>query len=197
MKKGPEYFQAFFAVKPAAIQRTVLVSPIIYPNQFEKMLGQKGQHSRALLGYLLANFKGLTFIKTAMSQAAVADLVLLLKGTKCRQVIFLGAIGALASGFKIGDTYATDKAQEIYSFASLHDETVVKLKALKKQGVIGIDIESQAFFSAAKKVGLKAQAYYVITDLPLCKPFYKPQTPKERQKIREAVALLCQKQLSI
>jgi len=119
-----------------------------------------------------------------MTQAAVADLMVLLKKTKCQEVYFIGAVGGLEKGLKIGDILVTEKAKEVYSFSSIHDETPKKLKALRKKGVLGIDFESQAFFQGAKKAKLDPFACYVVTDLPLSKPFYKTKTQKEKNRIQ-------------
>ena len=104
-------------------------------------------------------------------------------------MIFIGAIGALAPNFKIGDTFITDDPADIYSFASIHDETDKKLKELKKNGVVGIDFESEVFFRSAKKLKILAKAFYVVTDLPLVKPFYKIKTKIEIEKIKESLRL--------
>ena len=122
-----------------------------------------------------------------MTQSAVADLMVLLKKTKCREVYFIGAVGGLEKGLKIGDILATEKSKEVYSFSSIHDETPKKIKALRKQGVLGIDFESQAFFSNAKKLKLDPLACYVVTDLPLSKPFYKAKTQKEQNRIQSCL----------
>ena len=83
-----KYFKAFFGVGPKSIRSKVIISPIIYPQQFEKLIGKKGQHYKSILSYLVVNFNELTFIKTPMTQAAVADLVALSPQTKCREVFF-------------------------------------------------------------------------------------------------------------
>lgn len=182
-----KYFKAFFALKPNAVRETVVLSPVVYPKQFEKISGEKGKHCKSILGYLVANFKNITFVKTPMTQAAVSDAVLLLSRTGCKKTVFIGAIGGLARELKIGDVVATDKAKHVYSVKSIHEETRKKMLSLRKKGVIGIDFESRAFFSAAKKAKLPATAYYVVTDLPLTKPFYIKKTKREKHKIKSAL----------
>jgi uridine phosphorylase len=182
-----KYFKAFFGIRPSAIRETVIISPIIYPAQFEKVAGKKGKHYKSILGYLVANFKGLTFIKTPMTQGAVSDLVFLLKMTKCSKVIFLGAIGGLEKGLKIGDIFVTKKGTDIYSVKSIHEETKEKLFSLKRRGIFGIDFETRAFFGAAKSKGIPAKGYYIVTDLPLTKPFYLKKTKNDIKKIYVAV----------
>ena len=182
-----EFFGAFFALKPRAVQETVILSPIVYPKQFERVIGKKGKHHKSILGYLVANFKNITFVKTPMTQAAVSDAVLLLAKTPCRKIVFIGAMGGLARELKIGDVVVTDKAKHVYSVRSIHEETRKKLLSLRKKGVIGIDFESRAFFSAAKKSKISATAYYVVTDLPLTKPFYSKKTKREKHKIKSAL----------
>ncbi|MBN2057388.1 MAG: hypothetical protein JW782_01145 [Candidatus Saganbacteria bacterium] len=185
-----EYFKAFFAVKPSQVRKVVILSPIVYPKQFEKMSGLKGRQYKSILGYLIADFKAFTYIKTPMTQAAIADLVVLLKKTKCREVYFIGAVGGLEPGVKIGDILVTDRARDVFSFSSMHDETPKRLKSLRGKGVLGIDFETKAFFSAAKKTGLKALAAYVVTDLPFKKPFYKKKTKREEQRIKDCLAYI-------
>lgn len=174
-------------LKPNAIRETVVFSPVVYPKQFEKVIGEKGKHYKSILGYLVANFKNITFVKTPMTQAAVSDVVLLLSRTGCRKVFFIGAIGGLAKELNIGDVVVTDKARHVYSVRSIHEETRKKLLHLQKKGVIGIDFENRAFFSAARKAKLSAIAYYVVTDLPLAKPFYIGTTKREKTKIKDSI----------
>ncbi len=183
-EEGCKYFKAFFAMNPKQVRRTAILSPIIYPKLFEKIAKQTGRHYKSILGYLIANFRRFTFIKTPMTQGAVLDAVLLLAKTKCKKVVFVGAIGALQKGLKIGDIVETKK---VYSVGSIHEETKGKLISLRKKGIIGIDFESHAFFSAAKKAKLSAAAYYVVTDLPLSKPFYQKKNKKEQQRIKDSI----------
>ena len=125
-----------------------------------------------------------------MTQAAVTDLTKLLPRTKCKEIIFIGAIGGLQKAVKIGDVFASSKPADFYSFKSIHDETDTKLKALQKKGVVGIDFEARPFFRAAKKARLKAFGYFLVTDLPLCKPFYKKKTIKEKLRVQGAIAFI-------
>ncbi|MEE8637777.1 MAG: hypothetical protein V3T21_01900 [Candidatus Margulisiibacteriota bacterium] len=182
-----KFFKAFFALKPGAIQETVILSPVVYPKQFERVTGEKGKHYKSILGYLVANFKNTTFVKTPMTQAAVSDAVLLLSKTGCKKTVFIGAIGGLARGLKIGDVVATNKPRHVYSVRSIHEETRKKLLYLRKKGIVGIDFESRAFFAAARKAKLAARAFYVVTDLPLTKPFYIKKTKREKHKIKFAL----------
>lgn len=192
MSSENKLFKAFFGIGPKSVQRTVVISPIIYPKQFENIFGEKGKHYKSILSYLIANFKSLTFIKTPMTQSAVYDLVVLLKGTNCKNIIFIGAIGGIAKGMKIGDIFIPDKAREIYSLKSIHDETRKKMTDLRKKWVIGIDFEAQSFYKAARKANLPAGSVYVVTDLPLTKPFYHAKTKKEKDKIKKAVNYIVQ-----
>ena len=192
-KEGMKYFKAFFSIKPDQVRETVLVSPIIYPKQFEKIYGKQGKHGKhgkhgkSILSYLVANFKDVTFIKTPMTQSAVSDLVALLPNTSCQRVVFIGAMGGLQAKMKIGDIVISKKAKEVYSFQSIHDETKRKLRRLREKGVIGIDFESQAFFRAARKAKVCAIACYVVTDLPLKKPFYVKKTNREKECIQNSL----------
>ena len=100
---GTKYFRAFLAVLSGQIKESVIISPIIYPKRLEKTAGEKVKVHKSILGYLVSNYKDFTFVKTPMAQSAVADLFPLLKQTKCKHVIFIGAMGALPSDLKIGD----------------------------------------------------------------------------------------------
>ncbi|MFC1568229.1 hypothetical protein ACFL37_00850 [Candidatus Margulisiibacteriota bacterium] len=177
-------FHAFFGLKPAAVMATVVISPIVYPNRFGKV-----KYHKTILGYLVANLKQFTFIKTPMTQSAVADAVLLLAKTPCKNVIFIGAMGGLAKGLEIGDVFQTNKSKDVHSVSSIHEETKQKLLSLRKKCVKGVDFESRAFFAAARKAKLLAKAYYVVTDLPLSRPFYLGTTSSDNKKIQAAVSL--------
>ena len=181
-QKDLKYFKAFFALNPKQIRRSVVISPIIYPKRFGAQ-----KVNKSILGYLVANFKRFTFVKTPMTQSAVCDLVFLLKKTPCQEIIFIGAIGGLQKGMKIGDVVCSQEAKDIYSVNSIHEETRKKLLALRKKWVMGIDFESRAFFAAAKRAKISAYACYVVTDLPLSKPFYLPKSEKERGRIQKAM----------
>ena len=185
--KNQKLFKAFLALKPKEIRETVVLSPVIYPKQFEKIIGKRGKHCKSILSYLVANFKHLTFVKTPMTQAAVSDAVIMLKETPCKKLIFIGAIGGLAKRLKIGDVISTNKPSHVYSVKSIHEETRKKLVQLQRKDVIGIDFESRGFFSAARKAKLSATAYYVVTDLPLVKPFYIGTTKREKGKIMNSI----------
>lgn len=185
--KKTQLFKAFWGIGAGEIRRTVIISPVVYPKRFEKISGERGRHYRTVLSYSVANFKRFTFLKTPMTQAAVHDAVVLLSKTGCQKVVFIGAIGGLRKGLKIGDVVVSKKASEIYSVKSLHDETPAKLKKLREQGVLGADFESRLFFKAAREIGVAATAYYVVTDLPLTKPFYIERTQKEADMIPKAI----------
>jgi len=130
-----------------------------------------------------------------MTQSAVADLVLLLRGTKCKKIYFIGAIGGLAKGLKIGDVVLVNRPHYIHSVNSIHDETKKNLLAWRKKGRIGIDFENVAFFRAAKKARLKPAACYLVSDLPLSKPFYTEKSEKGKNiiadSLREIIAGIC------
>ena len=187
-----KYFKAFFGVAPKSIKPAVVISPIIYPKQFEKISGKKGKHYKSILGYLLANFKGMTFIKTPMTQSAVFDLVVMLCQTGAKKIIFIGAIGGIEKGLRIGDVLLLNSAREIYSVKSMHEETDEKLKSLRKKGIFGVDFETKAFFSAARRARLSAMVALVVTDLPLKKPFYLKKTKKEETEIHAAIEYIIQ-----
>lgn len=188
MEKGvSNLFGAFFVLKPKEIKASVVISPILYPKHF----GSAEIH-KSVLSYLVADFPGFTFVKTPMTQSAVFDLVLLLKKTKCREVVFIGALGGLLKGLKIGDVVTTNSAKPIQSVSSIHEETRKNLLAWRRRGVVGIDFETKAFFAAAKKAKLYARARYVVTDLPLNKPFYCEKSPEEKARIQIVLKQLCE-----
>ncbi|MFA5840005.1 MAG: hypothetical protein WC890_05045 [Candidatus Margulisiibacteriota bacterium] len=185
-------FEAIVGMRAEEVKKTVIISPIIYPTQLAKIINQKIDYQRSILGYLTANIGAITFVKTSMTQGAVSDLVKLLVETECAEVVFIGAIGGLQSSLKIGDTVEVNTAKNIHSFHSMLDQTIHKLKLLQAKGMIGIDFESQVFFKEAKKAMLLAQAYYVVTDLPLTKPFYLAKSKDEEEKIQLAIRKIIQ-----
>jgi purine-nucleoside phosphorylase len=187
MIKKTLLFKAFWGVNPPEVRKTVIISPVIYPKQFEKMFGEGGTHFKTILSYLVANYQHITYIKTPMTQSAVYDAMALLSKTSCERVVFIGAIGGLQKNMRIGDVVASRKSRDIYSVNSIHEETRDKLEKLRKTGVLGVDFESRSFFKAARKNKLSAQAYYVVTDLPLTKPFYIERTQKEAEMIQKAI----------
>lgn len=172
--------KAFIGVKPGRVKRLVIISPILYPNQ----LKTKEKPIKSILGYLVVNSDNFTFIKAPMLQSAVKDLVIILKRTKCREVLFIGAAGGLDENFAIGDVIEIKNGRKIYSFDSILEESPIKLRSLKKKGILAIDLEVKAFFLAAKKAGLKAMARLIITDLPLTKPYYLEKSQEEREAIK-------------
>ncbi len=180
---GMKYFKAILGISPNQIRPTVIISPIIYPKHF----GQKTSADKSQLGFITVDLGNITLIKTPMTQGAVKDAVLLLAQTRCRQIVFAGAIGGLSKDLKIGDILVTNNPKHIFSFDSLSDETPEKLKQLQKQKVLGIDFESRALFAAAKKVKLPVTAYYVVTVRPPRKPFYLKKTAKEKQRVTDAL----------
>ena len=190
---GTKYFQAFWGLKPKQIRPTVILSPTIYPNKLAGLIGEKISVEKSILGYFAADFKVCTYIKTPMMQGAVGDAITLLKKTACRQIIFIGGLGGLQPGMKIGDIILTNNPDHVYSFSSIHEETRPKLLSLKRRKVLGIDFESQVFFTASKKSGLSAKAYYVLTDLPLTKPFYEPRTEGEEAVIADSISQILRK----
>ncbi len=181
------FFRAFFGVNPNSIREIVVLSPVIYPGQFEKAIGEKGKRYKSILGYLVSNFKKVTFIKTPMTQSAVSDIVLMLEETRCKSAVFVGAMGGLRKNLRIGDVVVLRKARDVYSVKSIHEEIREKLISLQKKGVQGIDFESRAFFKAAKRLKLSAVAYYVVTDLPLTKPFYERRSRREETRVQKAI----------
>jgi len=191
-KFDSRYFFAFWGLKPEKIKATVIVSPNIYPQRFAKIVDEKVPIKKSIWGNLAGNFKKCTFIKTPMMQSAVSDAILLLAKTKCKRIILVGAIGALPEGIKIGDVIMTNKARQIFSVKSVHEETKEKMLALRKKGVLGVDFESRAFFAAVKKIKLPALAYYIITDLPLTKPFYRKRTKIENNRIQDSLGTVVQ-----
>jgi len=180
---GRKFFKAFFGIDLSSIREKVVISPIVYPKRLGKV-----EYHRTMLGYLVANLENMTFVKAPMLQSAVSDAVVLLKKTPCREVVFIGVMGGLAKGLRVGDTFHTTKAKDIYSVSSLHEETRKKMIALRKKGVKGVDFESRAFFAAAKKAKLSAEAYYVVTDLPLTRPLYLGTTAREKERIQNSIA---------
>lgn len=178
-----QIFKTILGISPRRIKPTVILSPLLYPKHF----GVKGPVLKSVQGFLTVDLGKITLIKVPMSQGAIKDAVRLLKGTRCRQLIFVGAIGGLEKSLGIGDVLVTGNPKHIFSFACLTDETRESLLKAKKRGALGIDFESEALFAAAQEANLSLTAYYVVTDLPLKKPFYMKRTKREKELIAEAL----------
>jgi uridine phosphorylase len=184
--KSTLLFKAFLAVGPKKIRSRVVISPILYPKHFS----QKAAVKKSRLGYLVADYRKFILIKTPLTQQAVGDVVILLKETKCREIIFVGAAGGLEKRLRIGEIIYTKNPKLIHSVSSLHEETRRNLLAWRKKGLLAIDFEAGTFFKAAKKAGLAASAYFIITDRPLTKPFYLAKSQGERAAIQQALATI-------
>ena len=77
---------------------------------------------------------------------------------------------------------------KIASIPLIVKETDEKLKELKELGFIGIEMESGPLYLACQKEGLEVIGIYVISDLPLSRPFYAKDFtfPKTDKLIGEA-----------
>ena len=75
----------------------------------------------------------------------------------------------------------------IYSIGSLTAEDNILLELLKNQGIGTIDMETSAFYTAAKVSDIKGLALHFVSDLPLSKPFYKKMETADQQKINYAM----------
>jgi len=68
------------------------------------------------------------------------------------------------------------------SVASLKREEE-KVELLLAAGIDAVDMESSAFFSAARHAGLKAAALFYVSDIVREKPFYRELEPRERDAL--------------
>ena len=75
---------------------------------------------------------------------------------------------------KIKARFPNAHTGRLLTIGSILEETPAVLK-----GYDGVDMESSALFSAAKAANIAAAGIYVVSDLPLTRPFYT--IPKEEQ----------------
>jgi purine-nucleoside phosphorylase len=212
------------------IKKTVVVSPVFYPNKF----GLKGE--RTPVGNIIVH-SSFSYIKTYPSSCWIYDTVLCLKKTKAEKIIFIGTAGALSNKLKIGDIVTaknkygllrsnalamTPSASNVIasrrrsnprnnlkniplasvkSFNSLLDETKENLKKftpasppLNKGGMAegydAVDLETESFYKACKEIKKEGLAILVIQDKPLSKPFYKPLSQKDDERLRDGIIRL-------
>ncbi len=198
------------------IKKTVIISPVFYPNKF----GLSGEKTH--VGNIVAHDKLFSYIKTYPGSQWVFDTVLCLKKTKAKDIIFIGTAGSINSKYKIGDIVlaknrmiqramkallrGSEAAETIpivslMSLNSLLHETKDNLKKLtppapplKKGGIMGgydaVDLETLSFYTACRKVGKRGLAFLVIQDEPLSKPFYKSLSLKDADRLQDGIAKL-------
>jgi purine-nucleoside phosphorylase len=178
--------KAFTSLKKKEIGKKVIVTPIIYPSIFKKLIKVKEKIKRSKLGLVVLNIKEkqLTIIKTPPGSPYSSDLVKVLSLTTCQKVLFVGAIGGLDKSLRIGDVVGLSlkKISSVKSFL----ESEELFKKLRKRGILGIDLETQGIVKILKKSKLKARGLYIVSDLPLDYPFHKKLTSKLKTKLLKA-----------
>jgi hypothetical protein len=190
------------------IKKTVVISPVFYPNKF----GLKGE--KTPVGNIVAHDKLFSYIKTYPGSQWVFDTILCLKKTKAKDIIFIGTAGSISSKYKIGDivfapaypdpSYKEDDewgVVSVFSFNSLLHETKEKLKKITppalplcKGGMKGrydvVDLETSSFHEACKNIARTGFVFLLIQDEPLSKPFYKPLSPKDADRLQDGIEKL-------
>ena len=116
MKNDIEIFKTLFGASPESIKETCIVTPFYSKETLEGL--KIPEVSRGLL-YSCGNNDSISVIITKMGAGFVGDAVLYLKNTKCKNLIFFGACGALNQTFKIGDMALIEKAYSQDSFANM------------------------------------------------------------------------------
>lgn len=181
------------------IKKTVVISPVFYPNKF----GLKGE--KTPVGNIVAHDKLFSYIKTYPGSQWVFDTVLCLKKTKAADIIFIGTAGSINGRYKIGDVVSaknrmTQRAMKVslrrsetaeaipmvslMSLNSLLQETEDNLKKLKMKNYAAVDLETLSFYKACRNIGKRGLAFLVIQDEPISKPFYKPLSSKDADRLQ-------------
>ena len=76
------------------------------------------------------------------------------------------------------------KKGTVFTAGSLYFETKDNMKELEKKDILGIDLETSAFYSACALCGFNSLAALYVTDLPASKPFYEKSGPSARDLIK-------------
>lgn len=104
-------FKKIFGVDSESIGQTLIISPFFHAKLFRAKL-KKCEFFKGLIYHgVRGDYQGrqITFVNTGIGEALVADCVLAQDERKTKQIIFLGAAGALQN-LRIGDCVYIDKA---------------------------------------------------------------------------------------
>jgi purine-nucleoside phosphorylase len=76
------------------------------------------------------------------------------------------------------------KKGAIFTAGSLYFETEKNMEDLKQNNILGIDLETSAFYTACALCGFESLAALYVTDLPGSKPFYENSDAASREMIK-------------
>lgn len=95
-----------FGIRGNQIHEKVIIAPWWEPNVFEG-LGREVVQISEVCNIKIWNIKTdefeISYIKTGIGAPVLIDVVLALKLTKCKSVVFVGSVGALVENISIGD----------------------------------------------------------------------------------------------
>jgi purine-nucleoside phosphorylase len=94
-----------FHCEPEMIQNNVIVAPLWRPELFSSSFSGMIQNLDGIFKIWTLSTADLkiTYVVTGMGASNVNDIVLSLGCTPCKKIIFIGSVGALDKGIKIGD----------------------------------------------------------------------------------------------
>ena len=79
------------------------------------------------------------------------------------------------------------KKGKVFTTGSLVAESGEFIKAIEKEGFLGIEMELSAVYTAARKAGISTCSLLYISDLPLEEPMWKESTEEEKEKRRKCL----------
>lgn len=111
-------FEALFGIKEKEIKKTCILSPFTEKGILEG-LGIKAVKQGKL--YAAAKGNGFTFIHSGIGAGFTGDVILYLKETQCRNIIFLGSCGLVREkdGLAIGSLVTPFRSYAYESFSNL------------------------------------------------------------------------------
>lgn len=94
-------------IAPEQIHKNVIIAPWWEPRSFPEFgtfeYISESEHSQIKVWNLTVGDQNITYIKTGIGAAVLMDVILALGVTPCRQIVFIGSVGALDEKMKIGD----------------------------------------------------------------------------------------------
>ena len=101
-----DLFRMFLGFTRERIQESVIIAPWWEPKVFAGIAGNAeflGQSANVRGWNLNSAGRTITYIKTGIGAPLVMDVVLTLGQTECKQLLFVGSVGALDADMAIGD----------------------------------------------------------------------------------------------
>lgn len=225
------------------IQEKVIIAPTwkvnifsSHVNSIEHISGPSGHGYK--INELNINGKKVTYISTGIGACNILDATLALGCTSCKEIVFIGSVGALDRNMKIGDIiipecsisgvgtnrYLTSGSisgndtfgKKYYPNKNFYNETLsianeitkntdievylgktysvdtifaqyAHLEDIINMGCNSIEMETAAFFDAAKVANIKATVIFSISDNTVFgKSLYNGRTEEDRIKIKRS-----------